>query len=303
MSQRVRRVVGALILPKGRDARQDATLWAVSMFTYVLVFLAAAVGGGVNAVAGGGTLITFPAVVGLGVPPLAANATSTVALWPGSLAGMLGFRGELAGTRAWLVWFTAPSILGGVCGALLLLYTPAGRFEAIVPFLVLGATVLFLLQRPITRALARRNIGGAEPAGHPKSAAQAEPTESSQPDVMPRPSPLFLVAQFGVAVYGGYFGAGIGILMLAAFGLMGLTNIHKMNGLKNWGATCINGCAALMFVFSGIVVWPVALAMAAGSLAGGHIGARLAIRAGQIWVRRTVVAVGFGSFIWLLLAR
>ena len=91
--------------------------------------------------------------------------------------------------------------------------------------------------------------------------------------------------------------------MLAAFGLMGLTNIHKMNGMKNWGATCINGCAALMFVFSGIVVWPVAIAMAAGSLAGGHMGARLAIRVGQIWVRRTVVAVGFGAFVWLLLAR
>jgi uncharacterized membrane protein YfcA len=274
-----------------------ATLGAVSTFTYFLVFLAAAIGGGVNAVAGGGTLITCPAVVGLGVPPLAANATSTVALWPGSLAGMWGFRGELAGTRTWLVWFTAPSILGGVAGALLLLYTPAGRFEAIVPFLVLGATVLFLLQRTITRALARRMVGTGE------RAERTENVENAEPDVMPRPSPWLLIAQFGVAVYGGYFGAGIGILMLAAFGLMGLTNIHKMNGLKNWGATCINGCAALMFVFSGIVEWRVAIAMAVGSLAGGHIGARLAIRAGQLWVRRTVVAVGFGSFVWLLLAR
>jgi uncharacterized membrane protein YfcA len=259
------------------------------MLTYSLVFLAAAVGGAMNSIAGGGTLITFPAVVGLGVPPLAANATSTVALWPGSLAGMWGFRGELAGTRKWLVWFTAPSILGGVTGALLLLYTPAGRFEAIVPFLVLGATLLFLAQRTITRALARHALGvGEQAAGH---------------DVLPRPSLWFLLAQFGVAVYGGYFGAGIGILMLAAFGLMGLTNIHKMNGLKNWGATCINGCAATMFVFSGIVEWPVAIAMAAGSLAGGHLGARLALRAGQVWVRRAIVAVGFGAFVWLLLAR
>jgi uncharacterized protein len=255
------------------------------MLSYSLVFLAAAIGGAINSVAGGGTLITFPAVVGLGVPPLAANATSTVALWPGSLAGMWGFRGELAGTRAWLVWFTAPSILGGVAGALLLLNTPAGRFEAIVPFLVLGATLLFLLQRTISRALARQALD---------TAAQ---------DVMPRPSPWFLIAQFGVGVYGGYFGAGIGILMLAAFGLMGLTNIHKMNGLKNWGATCINGCAAMMFVFSGIVEWPVAIAMAAGSLAGGHLGARLALRAGQLWVRRAVVAVGFGASVWLLLTR
>ncbi len=131
------------------------------MFSYSLVFLAAAIGGAVNSVAGGGTLITFPAVVGLGVPPLAANATSTVALWPGSFGGMWGYRGELAGTRTWLVWFTAPSILGGVAGALLLLHTPADRFEAIVPFLVLGATLLFLLQRTITRALARHVLDTA----------------------------------------------------------------------------------------------------------------------------------------------
>ena len=171
------------------------------MFTYFLVFLAAGVGGAINAVAGGGTLITFPAVVGLGVPPLAANATSTVALWPGSLAGMWGFRGELRGTKAWLVWFTAPSVLGGIAGALLLLYTPSGRFEAIVPFLVLGATLLFLLQRTITRALARHMVdaGGT----------------SSDHDVLPRPSAWLLVMQFFVGVYGGYFGAGIGILMLA----------------------------------------------------------------------------------------
>jgi uncharacterized membrane protein YfcA len=272
----------------------------VTVFTYALVFLAALIGGAINAVAGGGTLITFPAVVWLGVPPLAANATSTVALWPGSLAGMWTFRGELAGTRAWLVWFTAPSIIGGVAGAVLLLYTPPGRFEAIVPFLVLGATLLFLLQRTITRALARHALVVTEQA---REHTGEHAGKQAEPDVMPRPSAWFLLAQFGVAVYGGYFGAGIGILMLATLGLMGLTNIHRMNGLKNWGATCINGFAALMFVFSGIVEWPVALAMAAGSLSGGHLGALLAIRAGQIWVRRTVIAVGFGAFLWLLLSR
>jgi uncharacterized protein len=278
----------------------------VPVFNYFLVFLAAAVGGAINAVAGGGTLITFPAVVALGVPPLAANATSTVALWPGSLASMWTFRGELAGTRAWLVWFTAPSILGGVTGALLLLFTPSGRFEAIVPFLVLAATLLFLLQRTITRALARHALDAANPANPVEpagSAAAADAADRTKQDVMPRPSAWFLLAQFGVAIYGGYFGAGIGILMLATLGLMGLTNIHKMNGLKNWGATCINGFAAMMFIFSGIVQWPVAIAMAAGALTGGHLGARLAIRAGQIWVRRTVIAVGFGAFLWLLLAR
>ena len=258
------------------------------VLSFALVFLAAAIGGAINSVAGGGTLVTFPAIVWLGVPPLQANATSAVALWPGSLASMVAYRGELTGARAWLVWFTTPSILGGAVGALLLLYTPADRFEAIVPFLVLGATLLFLLQRTITRALARHALVASD---------------HDDQDVLPRPSPWFLIAQFGVAVYGGYFGAGIGILMLATLGLMGLTNIHRMNGLKTWGATCINGFAALMFIFSGIVEWHVAIAMAAGGLSGGHFGARLALRVGQVWVRRTVVAVGFGASLWLLLAR
>jgi uncharacterized membrane protein YfcA len=282
--------------------RCAVTLLAVPVFNYFLVFLAAAVGGAINSVAGGGTLVTFPAVVWLGVPPLSANATSTVALWPGSLASMWAFRGELDGTRSWLVWFTAPSIVGGLTGALLLLYTPAGRFEKIVPFLVLGATLLFLLQRTITRALARHQLD-AGATSDTTAGGTADATGTAKRDVMARPSAWFLLAQFGVAVYGGYFGAGIGILMLATLGLMGLTNIHKMNGLKNWGATCINGFAAMMFVFSGIVEWPVAIAMAAGALSGGHIGASLALRAGQIWVRRTVIAVGFGAFFWLLLAR
>jgi uncharacterized protein len=297
---------------------------AVSVLNYFLVFLAAAIGGAINSVAGGGTLVTFPAIVWLGVPPLQANATSAVALWPGALASLLTYRRELAGTRAWLVWFTAPSILGGVAGALLLLYTPAGRFEAIVPFLVLGATVLFVLQRTITRALARHALsagaagdpsapatlsapaaaGAVGAAGSSGAAGAADaPGTPSDHHVMPRPSPWFLLAQFAVGVYGGYFGAGIGILMLATLGLMGLTNIHKMNGLKNWGATCINGFAALMFIASGIVEWPVAIAMAAGGLSGGHFGARLALRAGQLWVRRAVVAVGFGASLWLLLAK
>ena len=253
----------------------------MSVLGFLLVFLAAAVGGSINSVAGGGTLVTFPAIVALGVPPLSANATSTVALWPGSFGSMWAYRGELEGTRAWLVWFTLPSICGGIIGALLLLRTSEGHFDAIVPYLVLGATLLFLLQRPLTRRFLKRSAIGSDPGA------------------LPRPSWTFLAAQFGVAVYGGYFGAGIGILMLAALGAMGLTNIHRMNGLKNWGATCINAVAALTFVISGIVDWPVAVAMAAGGLAGGYGGARLALRVGQTWVRRAVVAIGFGAFVWL----
>ena len=141
---------------------------------------------------------------------------------------------------------------------------------------MLGATVLFLVQRPLLRRL---HVSRAEPEG---------------------PSAGFLVAQFLVAVYGGYFGAGIGILMLAALGFMGLTNIHRMNGLKNWGGTCINGVAVVMFAFGGIVDWPIALTMAAGGVLGGYAGARLAQRVGQERVRDAIVAVGLAAFCWLL---
>ena len=253
---------------------------------FLLIFAAASLAGAVNAVAGGGTLLTFPAIVWLGVPPLTANATSTVALWPGSFGSMWAYRGELAGTSSWLTTFTVPSVIGGVAGAWLLLRTPPGRFEEIVPFLVLGATLLFMVQKPLTRRLLRR-----------------VPEERDPDAALPPPSRRFLAAQFAVAVYGGYFGAGIGILMLAALGAMGLTNIHRMNGLKNWGAMCINAVAAITFIVTGLVNWPVAIAMAAGGLAGGYGGARLALRVGQIWVRRAVVAIGFAASIWLLLIR
>src|SRR5688572_25951716 len=199
---------------------------------------------------------------------------------------MWAYRGELTGARSWLVWFTVPSLAGGAAGAWLLLHTSADRFDAIVPFLVLGATVLFLLQQPISRRLVRR-----------------APDEQDPARPLPRPSWRFLAAQFAVAVYGGYFGAGIGILMLATLGAMGLTNIHRMNGLKNWGAMCINAIAAITFVLSGIVTWPVAAAMAAGGLVGGYGGARLALRVGQTWVRRAVVAIGFLAFVWLVASR
>ncbi len=198
----------------------------------------------------------------------------------------VGVPDELRGARTWLIWFTAPSIAGGIVGAQLLLHTSPDRFDAIVPFLVLGATVLFLLQQPLSRRLVRR-----------------APDEQDAGNALPRPSAWFLAGQFAVAVYGGYFGAGIGILMLATLGAMGLTNIHRMNGLKNWGAMCINAIAAITFVLSGIVTWPVAAAMAAGGLAGGYGGARLALRVGQKWVRRAVVAIGFLAFIWLIASR
>jgi hypothetical protein len=294
-----------------------------SATTVQLLFaaLAAAAGGAVNAIAGGGTLITFPTLLALGIPPIVANATSTVALWPGTVGSMWGYRDELAGARSWAVRFAIPSLAGGVVGALLLLETSSEQFSTLVPFLVLGATVLFIAQGPLSRRLqarkgmrnARASAHSAEiPASRVRSRATPDPaaTLSTGGDIDGRsraplaPPPfLFLLYQFLVAIYGGYFGAGMGILMLAALGFMGLVNIHQMNGLKNWGATCINIVAVTIFAASGIVSWPIAIVMAVGATAGGYAGSRLAQRVDQRTVGKAVILVGFLSGIWLLIDR
>jgi uncharacterized membrane protein YfcA len=275
------------------------------MVRLVLVVLVSAVAGAVNSFAGGGTLLTFPALIGLGIPPIVANATSTVALWPATLGSMWGYRRELEGARAWAVRFAIPSLVGGLAGALLLLRTPASTFSALVPWLVLGATALFLAQRPMLRLARRWRERGGAPADDASSLAPSPggvPTGTAAARLAP-PSAALLLIQLGVAVYGGYFGAGIGILMLAALGFMGLTNIHRMNGLKNWGGLCINAVAAVTFAASGLVNWPVAACMAVGATLGGYAGAGLAQRFAQESVRKAVAAVGLASGIWLAVER
>ncbi len=245
--------------------------------------LAALLAGVMNSVAGGGTLLTFPSLVAAGLSPLAANATSTVALLPAALSSMLGYRGELAGARRWAIALSLPSLVGGGLGALLLLNTSNATFEQVVPWLVLGATALFVLQRPLLRWI----------RGH-------EIVHSQQQVESRGPAVGLLAMQLAVGVYGGYFGAGVGILMLAALGFMGFSNIHRMNGLKNWGGFCMNVVAAATFAVSGIVDWPVALSMAVGSMAGGYLGARAAQRLPPALVRAFVAVIGVGSGIWLL---
>jgi uncharacterized protein len=232
----------------------------------------------------------------LGIPPIVANATSTVALWPGALGSMWGYRRELEGMRHWAVAFALPSLAGGLVGAWLLLRTPPDRFATLVPWLVLGATVLFMVQGPITAAAVRRRAGGEQEGRGTRDGLQ-HPRLAQRTSAIPR-SVLFY--QFLVAIYGGYFGAGVGILMLAALGFAGFTNIHQMNGLKNWGGLCMNAVAAITFAFSDIVSWPVALAMAVGALLGGYAGSRMAQRVPQRAVRRAIVVIGLTSGVWLL---
>ncbi|HEX6084763.1 MAG TPA: sulfite exporter TauE/SafE family protein [Thermoanaerobaculia bacterium] len=228
------------------------------------MFFAGVAAGAINSIAGGGTLISFPALLWIGRDPIVANATNTVAIWPGSLAGAYGFRHELKTVKRWLLMLIIPSLAGAAIGSWLLLRTPAPVFERLVPFLILGATILLATQEWITRHV------------HPAARGRA----------------FIFVFQFLVGVYGGYFGAGMGILMLAALGLIGLTDMHQMNGVKNVLAVAINGIAAVYFALANAVVWGDVLVMTVGSLLGGYAGARLARRFGRTFVRRAVVVIG-----------
>ena len=256
-----------------------------------LVFLAAFAAGMMNSVAGGGTLVTFPTLVWLGIDPIQANVTSTVALWPGSLGAMVGFRRELGDSRRWMLLLGAPSVVGGLIGARLLLLTPSPVFASIVPYLILFATILFAAGEPLMRRLRANNPRQDSEQGSATRARGRAWWAGA------------IAFQFFVAIYGGYFGAGIGILMLAALGLLGLTDIHQMNGLKNFFAVCINIVAAAYFIASGRVEWSYALVMVVGAIAGGYGGAGLARRLGRQFVRRAVIVIGLAMAVSLLFRR
>lgn len=242
---------------------------------YVLLCVAALLAGIVNSVAGGGTLLTFPAVALVLGPTAAAtvmaNATSTVALFPGSLAAMWGYRRELAGTRAWIMPLIGPSLVGGAIGTWLVAQRDPQEFQVLVPWLILLATSLFLLQPTITRW-----------------------TGIGKPHVAPSPKLLagIMTFQFLIALYGGYFGAGIGILMLSALALMGFSDIHRMNGVKTLLASGINGVSVALFIWFDKVNWTLALPMIVSAIVGGFVGASVARRLDKNVVRYAVVVIG-----------
>ncbi len=271
-----------------------------------ILFGAAALAGAVNSVAGGGTLLTFPALLALGQPAIVANATSTVALWPGQVSSLWGYRREIGQTRAAVVPLTLLGIAGGIVGAVLLLLTPSTVFDRIVPFLVLLATLLFMAQEPIARWQKKRvesqqdtsQQGQPTPSeGILASESAAPVTQVAEPitDDVPafhRFTPSIVLLSLGIAVYGGYFGAGIGILTLATLGFLGFRNIHQMNGIKSIYTLGINGIAALIFIAKHLVDWRIAALMAAGAIIGGYAGAGTARRLGQQNVRRLVIGIG-----------
>jgi uncharacterized membrane protein YfcA len=245
---------------------------------YLLLCLAALAAGAINSVAGGGTLLTFPSLMRI-MDAVSANATSTVALLPGSLAGSVGYRRELYACRRLVIVLLAPSALGGVIGALLVTRFPQSVFESLVPWLILTAALLFLVQGPIKR------LTGASAHGPPRTGTTM----------------LVVVGQFLIAVYGGYFGAGIGILMLSVLPFMGTKTIHETNAAKTLLAALINSVTVVVFVIEGVVVSKYALAMAIAAVVGGYLGAHYARRLPTIYVRGIVIVIGFtlaGYYLW-----
>lgn len=242
------------------------------MIETILLFLAAVLGGALNSVAGGGSFFTFPALVLFGMPPVNANATNTVVLWPGSLASVGAYRKELVSEKHHLMVYGGASILGGALGAFLLLRTEQSTFQKLIPYLLLLATLLF-------------TFGGTMAAWF-RSRFRISPNLSS------RGKFWILFLQLLIAIYGGYFGGGIGILMLALLAMMGMENIHAMNALKTVLATCINGIAVIVFIAAGAVIWSKALFMITGAILGGYGGAYFAQKINPIWVRRFISLTG-----------
>ncbi len=253
---------------------------------YAVLFVVAFAAGAINSVAGGGTLLTFPMLIAYGVPSVTANATSTVALVPGSFAAFWGFRKETSGNRGGDLAIFVVSAVGGLAGALLLVRLGNDTFAKLVPWLILGATTLFILQEPLRRLALRGKTAAADAA------------PATEPERM---SVRLLAVQFFVAIYGGFFGAASGILMLGVFGLLGYRDIHRMNRLKNLANVGFNTAASATFIIGHHVQWLLALAMLVGSVVGGYGGAGIAKAIGQKNVKRVVIVVGLAMGAYTLI--
>jgi uncharacterized membrane protein YfcA len=233
--------------------------------------------GGINTVVGSGTLITFPALLALGYPPVVANVSNSLGLVPGSVSGAVGYRRELKGQLARLVRFGIVTVLGAVTGALLLLVLPPDTFEAVVPVLIVVALVLVLLQPVIARRLAARS-----------------------PDRHPHGGIPLLVGVLLTAVYGGYFGAAQGVILVALMGILMDEPLQRLNAIKNVFVAIANLVSGVVFVFIADVDWLVVALLAGGSILGGVVGARIGRRLRPFWLRAAIVVVGSVAIVQLL---
>lgn len=234
--------------------------------TFVFLFFAAALGSALNSVAGGGAFVAFPSLLWAGLPPVAANATTTLAMWPGLVSSAVAYRREVAKVGRWLPILCTVSVVGGWFGATVLVRTSDTSFMRLLPWLLLLAAATFTWGGNLTRRL----------IGHE-----------------PRPFWMIVLLQIVISIYGGYFGGGMGIMMLAGFSLVGMTDIHEMNGLKVALAIAVNGAALIEFIIERALYWQPGLVMVAGAIVGGYLGASLARRTDRKWARLFVMVIGW----------
>ncbi|GAA1070423.1 MULTISPECIES: sulfite exporter TauE/SafE family protein [Kitasatospora] len=254
----------------------------MSVWEALAVLLAGVGAGTINTVVGSGTLITFPVLLALGLPPVTANVSNTLGLVPGSISGVIGYRRELTGQRRRLLRLGTASLIGGLTGAYLLTKLPSKAFDAIVPALILCALVLVVIQPRVSRAVAaRRGRGGGSSS-----------TEGG---------PLLFAGVLLAGVYGGYFGAAQGVLLLALMGMLLQDDMQRINATKNVLALIVNGVAAVFFLFVAPIDWTAVLLIAAGSVVGGQIGAKVGRRLPPPVLRTVIVVVGLAAVTRLLL--
>jgi uncharacterized protein len=249
----------------------------VTFLEAVAVVLAGVFAGGINAVVGSGTLVTFPVLLAVGYPPVVANVSNSLGLVPGSISGAIGYRRELTGQTVRLIRLGMVSVAGAVVGAILLLKLPASAFEKIVPALIVLALVLVVLQPWLSRKIA-----------------------ALQEDPHPHGGLPLLVAMFGTGIYGGYFGAAQGVLMVALMGILMEETLQRINAVKNVLASIVNLASGIVFVFVAEVAWLAVLLLAAGSIVGGQLGAKVGRRLPAVWLRGVIVVVGLAAIVQLL---
>ncbi|MBG1260555.1 sulfite exporter TauE/SafE family protein [Nostoc commune] len=245
---------------------------SLTLLHSLLLFSTAFIAGGLNAVAGGGSFITFPTLIFTGVSPITANATNNTAMWVAALASAGAYRQDLSIERRDFLLLCAVSLFGGMIGSIALLYTSPDVFKKLIPYLLLLATLVFTFGEPFKKWLQRQNQ-----------------------DTSPKSVPLFnlVLAQLAIAIYGGFFGAGLGILMLATLTFLGIKSIHTMNAFKTFLGSCINGIAIVPFIFAGVIAWHQAILMAVGGSLGGYLSAHYARKLEPHLIRKFVMIVAF----------
>lgn len=237
--------------------------------------------GGINTIVGSGTLITFPVLLAFGLPPVTANVSNTIGLVPGSVSGVIGYRRELAGQQARLLRLGSASLLGGITGAILLLTLPSGAFKAIVPVLIIAALVLVIVQPPLARWVKQRREADTAPSPEHGGA-------------------ILLAAVYGTGIYGGYFGAAQGVLLMGLLGVFVHEDMQRLNGVKNVLALIVNGVSALIFIAIADVDWQAVALIAIGSIIGGQLGATVGRKLSPTVLRGVIVVVGTIAVVRLL---